>query len=69
MGSYLYCIASFTNRRALALCVKAAACRRDVHLAAGPEGSVTLSPAQLSMLLEGIDCRAPLRTDRPTCAG
>jgi transposase len=33
------------------------------------EGSVTLSPAQLAMLLEGIDWRAPLRTDRPTCAG
>ena len=33
------------------------------------EGAVTLSPAQLSMLLEGIDWRAPLRTDRPTCAG
>ena len=33
------------------------------------EGSVALSPAQLSMLLEGIDWRAPLRTDRPTCAG
>src|SRR5512132_3582996 len=32
------------------------------------EGSVTLSPAQLAMLLEGIDWRAPLRTDRPTCA-
>lgn len=33
------------------------------------EGSVTLSPAQLAMLLEGIDWRAPLRTDRPTSAG
>ena len=33
------------------------------------EGTVTLSPAQLSMLLEGIDWRAPRRTDRPTCAG
>jgi transposase len=33
------------------------------------EGTVTLSPAQLAMLLEGIDWRAPLRTDRPTCAG
>jgi transposase len=33
------------------------------------EGAVTLSPAQLAMLLEGIDWRAPLRTDRPTCAG
>jgi transposase len=33
------------------------------------EGAVTLSPAQLAMLLEGIDWRAPRRTDRPTCAG
>ena len=33
------------------------------------EGKVSLTPAQLSMLLEGIDWRAPLRTDRPTCAG
>ena len=33
------------------------------------EGAVTLSPAQLSMLLEGIDWRAPRRTDRPTYAG
>jgi transposase len=33
------------------------------------EGTVTLSPAQLAMLLEGIDWRARLRTDRPTCAG
>jgi transposase len=33
------------------------------------EGAVALSPAQLAMLLEGIDWRAPLRTDRPTCAG
>jgi transposase len=32
------------------------------------EGTVTLSPAQLAMLLEGIDWRGPLRTDRPTCA-
>jgi transposase len=33
------------------------------------EGTVTLSPAQLAMLLEGIDWRAPLRTARPSCAG
>ena len=32
-------------------------------------GSVTLSPAQLSMLLEGIDWRAPVRTFRPELAG
>ena len=33
------------------------------------EGSVTLTPAQLSMLLEGIDWRAPQRTWQPTVAG
>jgi transposase len=30
---------------------------------------VALSPAQLSMLLEGIDWRMPIRTWRPTRAG
>jgi transposase len=30
---------------------------------------VTLSPAQLSMLLEGIDWRAPRRTSAPQLAG
>jgi transposase len=33
------------------------------------EGSVTLTPAQLSMLLEGIDWRVPQRTWQPTLAG
>ena len=33
------------------------------------EGSVTLTPAQLSMLLEGIDWRAPQRSWQPTLAG
>lgn len=33
------------------------------------EGSVTLTPAQLSMLLEGIDWRSPQRTWQPTVAG
>lgn len=33
------------------------------------EGVVTLTPAQLSMLLEGIDWRSPLRTERPSLAG
>jgi transposase len=28
-----------------------------------------LTPAQLAMLLEGIDWRAPIRTDRPQLAG
>ncbi len=31
-------------------------------------GSVSLSPAQLSMLLEGIDWRMPVRTWQPTLA-
>lgn len=33
------------------------------------DGVVALSPAQLSMLLEGIDWRMPIRTWRPTQAG
>jgi len=32
-------------------------------------GKVTLTPAQLSMLLEGIDWRTPARTWRPLTAG
>jgi transposase len=32
-------------------------------------GTITLSPAQLSMLLEGIDWRMPARTWRPMTAG
>ena len=32
-------------------------------------GKLTISPAQLAMLLEGIDWRAPLRTWRPLTAG
>lgn len=31
-------------------------------------GSVSLTPAQLSMLLEGIDWRMPIRTHRPELA-
>ena len=30
----------------------------------GHEGSITLSPAQLAMLIEGIDWRAPERSNR-----
>jgi transposase len=33
------------------------------------EGSVTLTPAQMSMLLEGLEWRAPQRTWQPTLAG
>jgi transposase len=35
----------------------------------GHEGSIALSPAQLAMLIEGIDWRAPERTWRPFLAG
>jgi transposase len=31
--------------------------------------AAALTPAQLAMLLEGIDWRAPIRTDRPQLAG
>ena len=33
------------------------------------DGKVVITPAQLSMLLEGIDWRAPQRTWRPLTAG
>ena len=33
------------------------------------DGAVTLTPAQLSMLLEGIDWRMPARTWQPEMAG
>ena len=33
------------------------------------EGKVSLTPAQLAMLLEGIDWRTPQRTWRPEAAG
>jgi hypothetical protein len=33
------------------------------------QGRVSVTPAQLSMLLEGIDWRAPQRTWRPLTAG
>jgi transposase len=35
----------------------------------GYEGSITLSPAQLAMLIEGIDWRVPERIWRPALAG
>jgi len=35
----------------------------------GREGSITLSAAQLAMLIEGIDLRAPERIWRPAFAG
>ena len=35
----------------------------------GYEGSITLSPAQLAMLIEGIDWRVPERIWKPALAG
>ena len=34
-----------------------------------PGGTVTLTPAQLAMLIEGIDWRSPERTWKPALAG
>ena len=34
-----------------------------------PGGTVTLTPAQLSMLLEGLEWRTPVRTWQPVIAG
>jgi len=34
-----------------------------------PSGTVTLTPAQLAMLIEGIDWRSPERTWKPAIAG
>ena len=42
---------------------------RFVWPAASDGAAAALTPAQLSMLLEGIDWRAPIRTDRPQLAG
>jgi transposase len=36
---------------------------------AGYDGSITLTPAQLAMLIEGIDWRAPERVSKPILAG
>ncbi len=33
------------------------------------EGTATLTPAQLAMLLEGMEWRSPIRTTRPVAAG
>ncbi len=36
---------------------------------AAADGAVTISPAQLGYMLEGIDWRAPQKTYRPEIAG
>jgi transposase len=42
---------------------------RFIRPSAPPGTAAALTPAQLAMLLEGIDWRAPIRTDRPQLAG
>lgn len=41
---------------------------RPLRVAVGVRGKVTTPPAQLSMLLEGIDWRVPVRTWKPLVA-
>jgi len=43
--------------------------RRFVCPATSASTSAALRPAQLAMLFEGINWRAPIRTDRPQLAG
>jgi transposase len=47
----------------------AAAAEGHVIWPTNTEGVVSLTPAQLSMLTEGIDWRAPLRTWQPELTG
>ena len=49
--------------------LRQAAGARPVHLAAGQGRRGVLTPAQLSMLLEGIDWRMPVRSWQPEMAG
>ncbi len=42
---------------------------RFIWPATSAGAAAALTPAQLAMLLEGIDWRAPIRTDRPQIAG
>jgi transposase len=48
--------------------VRQAAGERPLHLAGDDRRRGAAEPAQLSMLLEGIDWRTPIRTDRPSLA-
>jgi transposase len=41
---------------------------REIYLAARTSGTVALTAAQLSMLLEGIDWRRPVRSYNPQLA-
>ena len=58
-----------TVRRAGIMPVLEAAGEGAVRLALGQGGTVALTPAQLAMLLEGIDWRTPQRTWRPSRTG
>ena len=40
-----------------------------LSVASPADGSLTITPAQLGYLLEGIDWRMPQKTWRPTAAG
>jgi transposase len=52
------------------LCLFAKRLERGRFLRPSPaDGAVTISPAQLGYLLEGIDWRMPQRTWRPSAAG
>jgi transposase len=42
---------------------------RFIWPATSAGAAAALTPAQLAMLLEGIDWRAPIRTERPQLAG
>ena len=46
--------------------VRQASGEGPLHLAQATEGTVSLTRAQLSMLLEGIDWRSPKRTWTPS---
>jgi transposase len=51
------------------LCLFAKRLERGRFVWPSAQGKVVLTPAQLGMLLEGIDWRMPERTWRPTAAG
>jgi len=52
------------------LCLYAKRLERGRFLWPSPaDGAVTITPAQLGYLLEGIDWRMPQKTWRPTVAG
>ena len=42
---------------------------RQVYMASSADGTVSIIPAQLAYMLDGIDWRNPVRTWRPEAAG